>query len=163
MTAVYIGLGSNMGDREAYLNGAEREIGALNDTQITARSSLYLTPAWGVTDQDDFVNQVIEIETGFSAHDLLEKLKQIEIKMGRQAGERWGPREIDLDILWYGGQQIDLPDLQIPHPYLRERLFVLIPLEEVNPELVLPEDGMKVEEVLKQVLGREENLIKKMK
>ncbi|HCF51399.1 MAG TPA: 2-amino-4-hydroxy-6-hydroxymethyldihydropteridine diphosphokinase, partial [Syntrophomonas sp.] len=85
-----------------------------------------------------------------------------EIKMGRQAGEKWGPRVIDLDILWYGGEQIHLPQLHIPHPYLRERLFVLIPLEEVNSELILPEDGMTVKEVLTRVLGREDCEIKKM-
>lgn len=162
MTEVYIGLGSNIGDRVANLESAVSEIRTLTDTRITALSSLYLTPPWGVTAQDDFINQVIAIETGLSALLLLEKLKQIEIKMGRQTVKRWGPRVIDLDILWYGGEQINLPHLKIPHPYLRERLFVLIPLEELNPDLVLPEDGMKVEEVLKQVLGREENLIKKM-
>ncbi len=162
MTEAYIGLGSNMGDRVENLQSALKKIAAIGKTTITAVSSHYLTPPWGVTEQNTFVNQVIAIDTGLSPLGLLRELKQIEIKMGRQAGARWGPRIIDLDILWYGGEQINLPELQIPHPYLRQRLFVLIPLEELNPELILPEDGMTVKEVLKEVLGREQNEIIKM-
>lgn len=157
MTEAYIGLGSNLGRRLENVEQGAAEIAALPQTRVTAASSLYLTPPWGNLDQDDFVNQVVAIETGLEPLVLLRKLQQIEIKMGRQSGKKWGPRVIDLDILWYGGEQIQLPELQIPHPYLRERLFVLIPLEEVNPELILPEDGMTVKEVLFRVLGREKN------
>lgn len=164
MTEVYIGLGSNLGHRLENVEQAVAEIAALPQTGVTAVSSPYLTPPWGNLDQDAFVNQVIAIETGLGPLALLRKLQQIEIKMGRQPGKKWGPRVIDLDILWYGGEQIQLPELQIPHPYLRKRLFVLIPLEEVNPELILPEDGMTVKEVLIRVLGREKNTeIKKCK
>jgi len=162
MTEAYIGLGSNMGDRVENIERGVAEIAALPATKVTAVSSRYLTPPWGKLDQDEFVNQVIAVDTGLTPLELLAKLKQIEIKMGRRDGEKWGPRVIDLDILWYGGQQINLPQLQIPHPYLRQRLFVLIPLEEVNSELILPEDGMKVKEVLARVLGREQSEIKKM-
>lgn len=164
MTEVYIGLGSNLGHRLENVEQAVAEIAELPQTRVTAASSAYLTPPWGNLDQDAFVNQVIAIETGLKPLTLLRELQQIEIKMGRQPEKKWGPRVIDLDILWYGGQQIQLPELQIPHPYLRERLFVLIPLEEVNPELILPEDGMTVKEVLFRVLGREKNTeIKKCK
>ena len=135
MTEAYIGLGSNVGDRVKNVERGVAEIAALPDTRVTAVSSLYLTPPWGKLDQDEFVNRVIAVDTGLRPLALLEHLKQIEIKMGRREGEKWGPRVIDLDILWYGGQQINLPQLQIPHPYLRERLFVLIPLEEVNSDL----------------------------
>lgn len=157
MTEAYIGLGSNLGARRENIEKSIREIAALPRTRITAASSLYLTPPWGNHDQDDFINQVIAIETGIEPLPLLKALQGIEIKMGRQPEKKWGPRVIDLDILWYGGRQIRLPELQIPHPYLRERLFVLIPLQEVNPELILPEDGMTVKEVLFRVLGREKN------
>lgn len=164
MTEAYIGLGSNLGDRAKNVEKGLEEIAALPETRVTARSSLYLTPPWGKLDQDDFINQVVAIETGLKPLTLLRELQLIEIKMGRQSVERWGPRVIDLDILWYGGQQIQLPELQIPHPYLCERLFVLIPLEEVNPELILQEDGMTVKEVLSRVLGRERiNAISKCK
>ncbi|MGI6467609.1 MAG: 2-amino-4-hydroxy-6-hydroxymethyldihydropteridine diphosphokinase [Syntrophomonadaceae bacterium] len=162
MTEAYIGLGSNVGDRVKNVERGVAEIAALPDTRVTAVSSLYLTPPWGKLDQDEFVNRVIAVDTGLRPLALLEHLKQIEIKMGRREGEKWGPRVIDLDILWYGGQQINLPQLQIPHPYLRERLFVLIPLEEVNSDLILPEDGMTVKEVLARVLEREQSEIKKM-
>ncbi len=155
MTEAYIGLGSNLGKRSENLKKGLQGISALPETRVIAESSLYLTPPWGKQDQNDFINQVVAVETGLTPLALLGELQQIEIKMGRQPAERWGPRIIDLDILWYGGQQIQLPELQIPHPYLRERLFVLIPLEEVNPELVFPEDGMTVKEVLFRVLGRE--------
>ena len=163
MTEAYVGLGSNMGDRVKNIKCALNMLAAIENTTITAISSLYLTPPWGVTGQNEFVNQVIAIDTGLCPSELLRELKKIEIKMGRRSGARWGPRVIDLDILWYGGEKLDLPELQIPHPYLRQRLFVLIPLEELNPELVLPEDGMTVEEVLKQVLGREQIEIRKIK
>lgn len=154
---VYIGLGSNLGDRKARLEEAREEIARMPGTTITKASSLYLTEPWGKHNQGKFVNQVLEIDTELPPHHLLTCLQEIEIKMGRQRVEQWGPRVIDLDILLYGDLVIDRPGLQVPHPYMRQRLFVLIPLQEVEPEIIFPEDGVTIKEVLSRVLGREKN------
>ncbi len=116
-------------------------------------SSLYITAPWGKTDQEAFINQVIEIETELSPLDLLHVLQEIEIKLGRLRNEKWGPRIIDLDILLYGQETIKLKELTVPHPYMLERLFVLIPLQEIEPELIFP-DGTKIREVLDRVHSR---------
>jgi 2-amino-4-hydroxy-6-hydroxymethyldihydropteridine diphosphokinase len=122
----------------------------IEDVYIKKRSSLYLTAPWGKTDQNDFINQVIEIETNLSALELLYRLQAIEIKLGRQRIGKWGPRIIDLDVLLYAQETIKLEELEVPHPYLSQRLFVLIPLKEINPELEFP-DGSKIMEVLNRV------------
>ena len=154
---VYIGLGSNIGNKVGQVQLARKMIDKIRDLEVMRASSLYLTSPWGNTEQEDFVNQVIETRTGLSALDLLYRLQKIEIKLGRQRNVRWGPRSIDLDILLYGDEIIDLPELKVPHPHMRERLFVLIPLEEINPGLVFPEDGVKLKEVLINALDREGN------
>jgi len=125
-----VGIGSNVGDAAGHVRrGFERlaEIGAVN-----ARSSLYRSVPWGVTDQDPFVNAAALIDTALDPHALLSALKAIEAEEGRVATFRWGPRVLDLDILTYGDRQIDEPDLVIPHPRLRERAFVLVPLAEID-------------------------------
>ncbi len=157
MKNVYIGLGSNLGDKSGQLQTARKMIDKIRDLEVTRASSLYLTSPWGNTEQEDFVNQVIEARTRLPVMELLYQLQEIEIKMGRQRNGRWGPRTIDLDILLYGDETIDLKDLKVPHPHMRKRLFVLIPLHEINPELVFPEDGVKLEEVLINALDREGN------
>jgi 2-amino-4-hydroxy-6-hydroxymethyldihydropteridine diphosphokinase len=157
INTVYIGLGSNIGNKVGQLQKAREMIYKIRDLEVTQASSLYLTSPWGNTEQEDFVNQVIEVRTGLSALDLLDRLHKIEIKMGRQRNVRWGPRSIDLDILLYGDEIINLPNLKVPHPHMRERLFVLIPLEEINSGLVFPEDGVKLKEVLINALDREGN------
>jgi len=146
----YIGLGSNIGNKIENLARALVFIQAAEGVNINKKSSLYQTAPWGKTDQDDFINQVIEIETDLAPLDLLHRLQEIEIKLGRRRDVRWGPRNIDLDVLLYGRETIDLEELQVPHPYLMQRLFVLIPLAEINPELVFP-DGSKIMEVLSRV------------
>ncbi len=148
---VYIGLGSNIGDKEANLVRALFLIKAIKGAKITRQSSLYLSAPWGKTDQDDFLNQVVEIETNLTPIDLLHELQEIEIKLGRQKQVHWGPRNIDLDILLFGRENINLEELQVPHPYLMQRLFVLIPLAEIDPELIFP-DGSKISEVLNRVI-----------
>ncbi len=153
---VYIGLGSNMGDRDCNLQEAVNYIKNIVDIQVKDLSSIYLTEPWGNKNQNDFLNQVIRIETHLSAREILEELQKIEIKMGRQRTETWGPRIIDLDILLYGDEIVDFPELKIPHPYAQQRLFVLIPLEEINSEIVFPDSGMGIREVLIRALGREE-------
>ena len=152
---VYIALGSNVGCKRDNMAQAVQLIADLPATQVVKSSSLYETEPWGKTDQDEFLNQVIEIETALQPGKLLQELQNIEIKMGRQRKEKWGPRLIDLDILLYGNEVIDDPQLTIPHPYLRERLFVLVPLAEIGAELQFPDDGATVQEVLSRVLVRE--------
>jgi len=154
---VYLGLGSNLEPRIDHINTARREIDNIPGVKIALASSLYLTAPWGKADQPDFINQVLRIETSLTALDLLHRLQDIEIKMGRQRFEKWGPRNIDLDILLYGDEIIDLGELKVPHPHLRERLFVLVPLAEIETELVFPGDGASIGEVLISVLDREGN------
>ena len=106
--------------------------------KIIRSSSIYETAAWGKTDQDDFLNRVIMLQTPLSAPQLLEALLAIEQQMGRERTEKWAPRTIDLDILFYNDEIVELPGLTIPHPFLHERLFTLIPLAELVPEFVHP-------------------------
>ena len=154
---VYIGLGSNCGLKQENLAVARNKITELEGTRIVKSSSLYLTAPWGRTEQEDFINQVIEIKTALEPLALLQGLQEIEIKMGRQRQEKWGPRIIDLDILLFGDEVLDFPELKVPHPLMRQRLFVLVPLQEVNAELIFPDDGAKIKEVLISVLAREGN------
>ncbi len=154
---VYIGLGSNCGHKPGNLALARGKITDLEGTRIINSSSLYLTAPWGRLEQDDFINQVIEIETTLKPSELLRALQDIEIKMGRQRQEKWGPRIIDLDILLFGEEVLDFPDLKVPHPFMKQRLFVLVPLQEINEKLIFPDDGAKIEEVLSSVFAREGN------
>ncbi|MDD3023913.1 MAG: 2-amino-4-hydroxy-6-hydroxymethyldihydropteridine diphosphokinase [Syntrophomonadaceae bacterium] len=157
MKNVYIGLGSNQGDKIRNLHDALRSMRSIIGINIKKISSLYISEPWGYLEQPDFINQVIEIETEISARELLHNLQNIEIKMGRQRIKKWGPRVIDLDILLYGDEEINTSELIIPHPYMRERLFVLLPLQEINSELVFPGDGAKIKEVLIRAEVREGN------
>ncbi len=138
MKFVYIGLGSNQGDKIKNLSDALGAMRSIGDIRIIKVSSLYINEPWGYLNQPDFINQVAEIETDLAPRELLNQLQNIEIKMGRQRREKWGPRLIDLDILLYGSEEVNTPELAIPHPYMRERLFVLLPLQEINPELIFP-------------------------
>lgn len=151
---VFIGLGSNMGDKYLNIKIAVQFLKNITGVFIIKESSIYLTKAWGKEDQDDFLNQVVKIETTLSPRQLLTKLQEIEIKMGRERVEKWGPRLIDLDILLYGDQVISSQELTVPHPYMQKRLFVLYPLQEIEPELVFP-DGRGIKEVLLSVYDHE--------
>jgi 2-amino-4-hydroxy-6-hydroxymethyldihydropteridine diphosphokinase len=144
---VYLGLGSNLGDKAENLAQAIHLLANHNKIKVTRKSSLYITAPWGKTDQDEFLNQVVEIDTKLTPLELLHVLQQIEIKLGRLRNEKWGPRVIDLDILLFGEETIALPELVIPHPHLYARLFVLIPLQEIAPQLLFP-DGKGIGEVL---------------
>ena len=143
-----------MGNKCQNIREANQQIAEIEGLQIVKHSSLYSTSPWGKTDQADFINQVIEIETELSPLELLHALQNIEIKLGRLRNEKWGPRMIDLDILLYGQDKINLKELTVPHPYMHERLFVLIPLQEINPELIFP-DGTKIWEVLNRLHQQE--------
>jgi 2-amino-4-hydroxy-6-hydroxymethyldihydropteridine diphosphokinase len=115
---------------------------------INTASRVYETPPWGYHDQPAFLNQVLCIETATVPIDLLGKIKEIESKMGREPSFRNGPRLIDIDIILYGDQQIDLPGLIIPHPRMLERGFVMVPLAEIAPDLVIPGDGRTSREIV---------------
>lgn len=144
--AVHIALGSNLGDRAANLRLAR---GLMAEFIADIRcSSIYETPPWGVLDQPRFLNQVIKGITTLSPLRLLDKLKAIEKTMGREQTIRFGPRIIDLDILLYGEHLIDYRRLQVPHPRMLERAFVLLPLVELSPGLVIPGIGLPVEDTL---------------
>lgn len=162
-TTVYLGIGSNIEPRLEYIKESLREIAAIPGVAMVRTSSVYATAPWGNTAQGEFLNLVVEFSCGLFAPELLYHLKTIEIKMGRQRVETWGPRNIDLDILLYGDEVINSEDLKVPHPYLRNRLFVLVPLAEINERIILPEDGASIGEVLVSALDREENATTKIR
>ncbi len=133
MVTVHIGIGSNMGDRKA---NCMRAVGLMTDRNIavTKASSLYETEPWGVKEQPRFMNMAVIAETNLPPEELLTELKGIEKKMGRLSAARWGPRCIDLDILFYDDRIFDEDNLTIPHPLLHRREFVLLPLSEIAPD-----------------------------
>ena len=136
MPIVYLGLGTNLGYRKANLKAAAA--GLPPAAMVLRASGIYETEPWGYLEQPAFLNQVLEIETSLSPAGLLVFLKRLEANLGRQATFRYGPRLIDLDILLYDQLVLNQPDLVIPHPQLAERAFVLVPLAELNPNLVHP-------------------------
>jgi len=139
-----IGLGANLGEAAASVRAAFPALDALPGTRLLAASRLYRTRAWGRTDQPDFINAAAVLETTLPAPELLAGLLDIERRAGRVRGgeaTRWGPRMLDLDLLLYGDQILDLPGLQVPHPYLHQRAFVLVPLAEIAPEAPIPGHG----------------------
>lgn len=143
MVVAGIGLGANLGDAPATLRLAIAALGRLPQSRLLAASRLYRTPAWGNEAQPDFVNAAIALETLLPAPELLARLLATEQQFGRvrAAGAHWGPRTLDLDLLLYAEQVIDLPQLKVPHPYLHERAFALLPLAEVLPDAVIPGHG----------------------
>ncbi|MCP3678382.1 MAG: 2-amino-4-hydroxy-6-hydroxymethyldihydropteridine diphosphokinase [Deltaproteobacteria bacterium] len=138
MTTVYIGIGSNIGDKVA---NCQRAIELIGEKMVIRKvSSLYETKPWGYSEQDDFVNSVIEATTSLGTGELLPLIQTIERDVGRDgvATRRWGPRVIDLDILFYGMMVLDENRLIIPHPHIAQRAFVLVPLAEIAPALLHP-------------------------
>ncbi len=144
---VFIGLGSNVGERHRYLQRAAEALGRVEGLRVVWFSSVYETDPYGKTDQAKFLNAVCEAETSLAPADLLPRLRGIEDELGRQRREHWGPREIDLDILLYDGLAVQQEGVQVPHPELEKRKFVLIPLREIAPELVHPVSGLTMEQL----------------
>ena len=151
---VYLGLGSNLGQREANLSRAIQILG--QQMRVLRISSIYETAPWGYTDQPDFLNCVLEVETMLPPPRLLESVKGLEKDMGREQSFRYGPRLIDVDILLYGDSSTDLPDLQIPHPRMPQRAFVLVPLAELAAGLAHPTLKVTIDELARRVEGKEE-------
>lgn len=131
-----LGLGGNLGDPVAAFAAALVRLRAHAAVELKAASSVWRTAPWGKLDQPEFRNMAVLIETSLSADDLLALCLTIERESGRERRERWGPRTLDIDILTYGGEAIDRPGLQVPHPRIAERAFVLAPLAEIAPELI---------------------------
>ncbi len=134
----YIGLGSNLGQPLQQLKQARDAIAALPETRFIADSGYFSSTPMGPQDQPDYLNAVALIETGLSAADLLLYLQSIENRQGRVRNRHWGARTVDLDILLYGDERIDLPQLQVPHPGICERDFVYLPLLKINREITIP-------------------------
>lgn len=143
---ILLGLGTNLGDKKKNLMDAIRLLG-LAGLDVLSVSSFYSSPAWGITDQDDFINIAALVETRHSASDLLGLVLDCENQMGRVREKKWGPRIIDIDILDYGGQIQDWPGLQLPHPWLTQRAFVLLPLCEIVPDWIPPGHSKAVEQL----------------
>lgn len=153
MSIVYIGIGSNLGDRE---KNCSRSIDFLKKNGVVVRrmSSLYETMPWGVRDQPLFLNMVIEVETELKPQEFLKLLKNVEIEVGRERSSRWGPRSIDLDILLYDDIILNEDTLIIPHPFLHKRDFVLIPLCEIAPDVKHPALQLTMCELLQMLRNK---------
>jgi len=147
---VYLSLGTNMGDRRQHLRQAVDGLRGLGN--VAACSEVYETEPWGYLEQDKFFNMVVSLETNLEPLPLLKDLKELEKQIGREPGVRYGPRVIDLDILCYDDLQMNTPELTIPHPQLAGRAFVLVPLAELNADLIIPGLNVTVARLL-QVIG----------
>jgi len=147
----YIGIGSNLGDKVDQCEKAISEILKVNQHKLLAKSSFFKTEPIGYTAQDWFINGVIKIETDLDPSELFRALKDIESKLGRVKTFRWGPRSIDLDILFFDKRKIKTKELRIPHPFLHGRRFVLIPLAEIDPGLIHPVLKKTVQELLENL------------
>jgi 2-amino-4-hydroxy-6-hydroxymethyldihydropteridine diphosphokinase len=149
MARAYLGLGSNLGDKRAMLHEALRRLDETDGVCVAARSGFYRTPPWGKTDQDWFLNAAAAVETDLPPHDLLAVCLDVERAIGRVRDEKWGPRLIDIDLLTYDGRELADETLTLPHPYLTQRAFVLAPLAEIAPDLII--GGSSVTEALARV------------
>lgn len=143
MTRAYLGLGSNLGDRLGHLKAAVSLLDAADGVEVAAVSSVYRSEPVGPPGQGEYLNAVVAVDTSLSPAVLLSRSREIEEARGRRRGLRWGPRTLDIDILLFGSEEIDEPDLQVPHPRLATRRFVLDPLLEIAPDARLT-DGTRL-------------------
>ena len=146
MAEAYLGLGSNLGDKRAMLTEALARLDATPGIRVTARSRFYRTPPWGDTNQDWFLNAAAALDTTLLPAELLAACLSVERQLGRVRERKWGPRSIDIDVLAYGQEAVDDPDLVLPHPFVLERAFVLKPLADIAPDLVI--GGTRVRDAL---------------
>ncbi|MGQ9607936.1 MAG: 2-amino-4-hydroxy-6-hydroxymethyldihydropteridine diphosphokinase [bacterium] len=151
MSTIYIGLGSNLGNKKENIRQALSLLNEVEGITIVKISSFYETEPVGYEDQNWFINAVAQIETSFSPQEILKIFKEIEQKIGREESIRWGPRKIDLDILFYDQLVYKSNDLIIPHPRLHERAFVLVPLAEINKELMHPIYNKSINKLLSEL------------
>ncbi len=149
MPIVYLALGTNLGDRLANLRIAIDTLAP--EIKVLAESKVYETPPWGYTDQPAFLNMAVKCETDLDVESLLKRLKQIEVQVGREVTFRWGPRVIDIDILFYDDLVLKSELLTVPHPRLHERAFVLVPLAEIAPNLIHPVLKKTISELLSSI------------
>ncbi|KPJ56737.1 MAG: hypothetical protein AMJ42_05000 [Deltaproteobacteria bacterium DG_8] len=158
----YIGIGSNQGDKYKNCTLAIENIGVCERNRLIKQSSFYQTEPWGYREQDDFINLIIKIQTSFSPLDLLFFLQGVESKLRKKKNGKWGPRTIDLDILFYNDQKFESPQLTIPHPLLHQRGFVLLPLKEIAPHLTHPVFNQTISQLLDR-LNDDKGVIKLVK
>ena len=159
MANVIVALGGNVGDVRATFDRAVDLLCGDNDVRLVKRSSDYLTPPWGKTDQPPFNNACLEVETSLSPYALLERAQAVEKALGRDRSkdEHWGPRTVDLDLIAYDDITLDEPDLKLPHPRLFERAFVLVPLAEILPDRII--GGLRVGDALAKLDTSEISLL----
>jgi 2-amino-4-hydroxy-6-hydroxymethyldihydropteridine diphosphokinase len=149
MTKAFVGMGSNRGDRRRSLGAAARELGTLPGTRVVGLSSVYDSRPVGDPDQPPFLNMVACLDTDLDPEELLRRLLAVEAGHGRRTEARRGPRALDLDLLYYGDRVIDSPRLTVPHPRAQERLFVLVPMTELEPSWTDPRTGLRVDALLR--------------
>jgi 2-amino-4-hydroxy-6-hydroxymethyldihydropteridine diphosphokinase len=140
-TTAFVGIGSNLGDREANLRAAVELLSAEEGIEVVAASEIRETEPVGPVEQGPFLNGALQLRTSLEPRELLQRLRSVENRIGRVRDKRWGPRTIDLDLLLYGNESIDEPGLTIPHPRLHERRFALEPLADLDPGLEIAERG----------------------
>jgi 2-amino-4-hydroxy-6-hydroxymethyldihydropteridine diphosphokinase len=145
---VYLGLGSNIGDKVSFIKSAETKISKLTGIKVLRSSSIYKTEPWGIKNQDFFLNSVLEIEANLEPQVLLSELKKIESDLGRKKRNKWYEREIDIDILFFDNLIISNESVNIPHPEIQNRNFVLIPMCELNPDFFHPVLNRTVKDLL---------------
>ena len=145
----YLSVGSNLGDRAEYIRQAIEYVGASDKIQLKSVSSLYETPPWGNINQPSFLNGAFSLVSTISPQELLGLCQSVEQILGRVRHEHWGPRTIDIDLLYIDGMRLNTPELVLPHPYMLERAFVLVPLVEIAPDLLI--DGLSVKQHLNKL------------